>query len=212
MRRRRQQSGIARSRGSPRFVSYSSASYAWHPPASIGSGSLPAGKLPRPAGPTLTTRARQDRLPSYDGRGLLNLAAELELRLTGRSPAPGAGRRLGGRGPGGGELRAVGGRRPGRPPSSATPLRRRWRSARRGVIDAPFPTTTTVSLSSLVTTIGTLGARRHRASPLAPRVGLGGQHAPLGDHRGASAGLRHSERCSPRPTCGSGYAKRAGSR
>ncbi len=90
------------------------------------------------------------RLPSYDGRGLLNLAAELELRLTGRSPSPGLDDGLAAAVPEAASyvllvVDGLGDRQLGHP--AAAPLA----AARRGVIDAPFPTTTTVSLTCLVT-------------------------------------------------------------
>ncbi len=90
------------------------------------------------------------RLPSYDGRGLLNLAAEIELRLTGRSPSPGLEDGLAALIPEAASyvlllVDGLGDRQLGHP--GAQPLA----AARRGMIDAPFPTTTTVSLSCLVT-------------------------------------------------------------
>jgi len=86
--------------------------------------------------------------PSYDGAGLVNLAAELEHHLTGASPSP----RL-----------ADGGAIPGAETYvlalfdglGTAQLSHRgaavFRSSAAGVLEAPFPTTTSVSLATLAT-------------------------------------------------------------
>jgi hypothetical protein len=92
----------------------------------------------------------QIRMPSYDGRGLLNLAAELELRLTGRSPSRGLEAGLAAEIPEAESyvllvIDGLGDHQLGH--HAAEPMA----EARRAAIDAPFPTTTTASLSCLVT-------------------------------------------------------------
>ena len=91
-------------------------------------------------------------VPSYDGANLMNLAAELEIRLTGRSPTRGLR-------PGLAELipqarnyllliiDGLGDRQLTHP--AAATLRRH----RRAALYAPFPTTTTVGLSSVATAL-----------------------------------------------------------
>ena len=91
-------------------------------------------------------------IPSYDGANLANLAAELEIRLTGRSPTRGL--RLGLA-----ELiphtrnyllliiDGLGDQQLAHP--AAATLRRH----RRAALSAPFPTTTTVGLSSVATAL-----------------------------------------------------------
>lgn len=89
-------------------------------------------------------------VPSYDGTNLVNLMAELEIRLTGRSPTRGLHPQLAGLVP---QTRnflmvvvdGLGDRQLAHP--AALPLRR----CRRAVLGAPFPTTTTVGLSSVAT-------------------------------------------------------------
>ena len=91
-------------------------------------------------------------VPSYDGANLVNLAAELEVRLTGRSPTPGLRPDLAGLIPrtrnyllliidGLGDHQLA-------HPAAAT-LRRH----RRAALCAPFPTTTAVGLSSVATAL-----------------------------------------------------------
>lgn len=86
--------------------------------------------------------------PSYDGTGLVNLAAELELRLTGTSRSPGLA-----------DTAAV--------PDASTyvlvlfdglgmaqlghPEAGSFRSSLAGTVEAPFPTTTSVSLATVAT-------------------------------------------------------------
>ncbi|MBN2113013.1 MAG: alkaline phosphatase family protein [Acidimicrobiia bacterium] len=88
------------------------------------------------------------RPPDYTGGGLVNLVAELERRLAGKAPTPGLHADL---------AAAV--------PEAATyllvlfdglgdaqlahPVAAALRAARRGALDAPFPTTTTVSLATI---------------------------------------------------------------
>ena len=91
-------------------------------------------------------------IPSYDGANLANLAAELEVRLTGRSPTRGLRPELA-------ELiphtrnyllliiDGLGDQQLTHP--AAAPLRRH----RRAALSAPFPTTTTVGLSSVATAL-----------------------------------------------------------
>ncbi|MFH1331595.1 MAG: alkaline phosphatase family protein [Actinomycetota bacterium] len=90
------------------------------------------------------------RLPDYTGSGLVNLVAELERRLAGNAPSPGLHP----------DLAAV-------VPEAATyllvlfdglgdmqlghPAAAPFAATRRGALDAPFPTTTTVSLATVAT-------------------------------------------------------------
>jgi hypothetical protein len=88
--------------------------------------------------------------PSYDGRGLVNLVAEMERRLTGSAPLPGTGaraRRLDLRGR---HLRGRALRRRRHPPARH-PAAGPFRDSLEGTLDAPFATTTTVSLASVAT-------------------------------------------------------------
>ncbi len=98
----------------------------------------------RPEEPTLVTP------PSYDGRGLVNLIAEIETRLGGNAPAPGLDDDLAAAIPdaetyvlvvmdglGDGQL--------------AHPLVRNLAETRTGILDAPFCTTTTTALSTIAT-------------------------------------------------------------
>jgi hypothetical protein len=90
------------------------------------------------------------RPPDYAGGGLVNVAAELERRLTGTAPSPGLRDDLAATIP---EARSyvlvlfdgLGDRQLGHP--GAGPLR----ASRTGIVDASFPTTTTVSLATLAT-------------------------------------------------------------
>jgi hypothetical protein len=86
--------------------------------------------------------------PDYQGRGLLNLVAEIETRLTGASQAARLAPNLAATIPeapsivlvlfdGLGDLQL------------AHPAAAAFRGARRGALEAPFPTTTTVSLSTI---------------------------------------------------------------
>ena len=90
-------------------------------------------------------------IPSYDGRGLLNLVAETRAEADRSvSVTPGLDDGLAAEIPEGASyvllvVDGLGDRQLGHP--AAEPMA----AARRGVIDAPFPTTTTVSLSCLVT-------------------------------------------------------------
>ena len=90
------------------------------------------------------------RIPNQTGRGLVNLVAEVEHRFTGSAPSPGLDP----------DLAAV-------VPEASTvvlalfdglgahqldhPAARDFRAAEAGPLDAPFPTTTTVSLATLAT-------------------------------------------------------------
>jgi hypothetical protein len=90
------------------------------------------------------------RPPSYDGRGLTNLVAELEQRLTGVSIAPRLGVDLAQLIPEADTYVLVlfdglGDHQLDHPEAEAL------REARRAAIDASFPTTTTVSLSTIAT-------------------------------------------------------------
>ncbi len=90
------------------------------------------------------------RAPSYEGRGLLNLIAELESRLTGTSPSPRLDPDLAAHIPAADSYVVVlfdglGDHQLTHP--AADPLS----TARRAVLDAPFPTTTTVGLATLAT-------------------------------------------------------------
>lgn len=89
-------------------------------------------------------------IPSYAGSNLVNLVAELERRLTGRSPSAGMRPELAALIPdarnyllvvfdglGAGQL--------------SHPGARKMRASHRGNLEAPFPTTTTVGLSSIAT-------------------------------------------------------------
>jgi len=90
------------------------------------------------------------RPPDYSGGGLVNLVAELERRLAGKAPSTGLGALPGAAIPeaatyllvlfdGLGDAQLA---HPGAAPLAA---------ARRGGLDAPFPTTTTVSLATIAT-------------------------------------------------------------
>ncbi len=86
--------------------------------------------------------------PSYDGHGLVNLVAEIEYRLTGSAPSPGLADP--GRVPHGETYVVVlfdglGVAQLGRP-AAAT-----FQAASHGVLQAPFPTTTSVSLATVAT-------------------------------------------------------------
>ncbi len=88
--------------------------------------------------------------PRYDGHSLVNLVAELENRLTGQAPFSGLDASLGDRIPERSTyvfmlFDGLGSRQLSHP--AARDLAR----AQVGTIDAPFPTTTTVSLSSIAT-------------------------------------------------------------
>ena len=89
-------------------------------------------------------------IPSYEGANLANLAAELEIRLTGRSPTRGLRPDLAGLIPhtrnyvlviidGLGDLQL------------SHPAAETIRRYRRAALTAPFPTTTSVALSSVIT-------------------------------------------------------------
>lgn len=88
--------------------------------------------------------------PAYDGRGLLNLVAELELRMRGDAPAAGLERQLAGTigtansyalvlFDGLGDLQLK------------HPEAQALAAHHRGVLDCPFPSTTTVSMATVVT-------------------------------------------------------------
>lgn len=88
--------------------------------------------------------------PDYTGGGLVNLVAELERRLTGSAPSPGLHPHLAAAVPEGATYLLVlfdglGDHQLAHP--AAAPLA----AARRAALDAPFPTTTTVSLATLAT-------------------------------------------------------------
>jgi hypothetical protein len=90
------------------------------------------------------------RLPDYSGGGLVNLVAEVERRLTGDAPSPGLGPNLAGAVPDAASYLLVlcdglGDAQLGHPAAAAL------LAARRGAVDAPFPTTTTVSLATVAT-------------------------------------------------------------
>lgn len=88
--------------------------------------------------------------PSYAGNNLVNLVAELERRLTGHSPTRGLRPDLGRLIPDARNylLVIVDGLGTGQ---LSHPNARQLRSRHRGDLEAPFPTTTTVSLSSICT-------------------------------------------------------------
>ena len=106
---------------------------------------------PRPTGVSAGEEpTADDSVPSYEGENLVNLVAELEIRLTGQSPTRGLRGDLAGLIPdrrhyvlviadGLGESQL------------AHPGADRLRLSRRAVLKAPFPTTTTVGLSSVAT-------------------------------------------------------------
>ncbi|MEA1902256.1 MAG: alkaline phosphatase family protein [Actinomycetota bacterium] len=88
--------------------------------------------------------------PSYDGSGLVNLIAEVEGRMTGSSPSPGLSPRLADAVPGARTYVLVlfdG--------LGTAQLAHRgagtFRSAHQGTLEAPFPTTTSVSLATIAT-------------------------------------------------------------
>ena len=90
------------------------------------------------------------RPPDYTGGGLVNLVAELERRLTGKALVPGLRPDLGTALPEAATyllvlLDGLGDGQLGHP--AADP----FAAARRGALDAPFPTTTTVSLATIAT-------------------------------------------------------------
>jgi hypothetical protein len=90
------------------------------------------------------------RPPDYAGGGLVNLVAELERRLIGKAPTPGLHPGLGSVVPDAATYLLVlcdglGDAQLAHP--AAAPLA----AARRGALDAPFPTTTTVSLATIAT-------------------------------------------------------------
>lgn len=94
--------------------------------------------------------------PSYDGRGLVNLVAELERRLTGSAPLPGLASELAGAIPEAPTYVLVlfdglGSHQLDHP--AAGP----FRESTAGVLDAPFATTTTVSLATLATGLSPAG-------------------------------------------------------
>ena len=90
------------------------------------------------------------RPPDYTGGGLVNLVAELERRLTGQAPLPGLFPDPAAAVPDAATyllvlLDGLGDGQLGHP--AAAP----FAAARRGALDAPFPTTTTVSLATIAT-------------------------------------------------------------
>ena len=117
----------------------------WHP-------SLSQDIEQYPDGPHQPGRRWITRHPSYDGANLANLAAELEIRLTGRSPTRGLRPELAELIPhtrnyllliidGLGDQQLA-------HPAAATLLRHR-----RAALTAPFPTTTSVGLSCVATAL-----------------------------------------------------------
>ena len=98
------------------------------------------------------TAAVANPVPSYEGDNLVNLMAELELRLTGRSPTRGLRSELAGLIPDKRNYALViidglGDRQ------LAQPSAERLRQSSRAGLQAPFPTTTTVGLSSVATAL-----------------------------------------------------------
>ncbi|MDE0234777.1 MAG: alkaline phosphatase family protein [bacterium] len=94
-------------------------------------------------------------LPSYEGDNLVNLVAELEIRLTGRSPTRGLRPDLADLIPHGRNYLLV--VIDGLGDYQLAPLSaRRLRQSRRAVLKAPFPTTTAVGLSSIATALAPL--------------------------------------------------------
>ncbi len=90
------------------------------------------------------------RAPDYAGGSLVNLAAELERRLAGSSPSPGLHDRLADRIPEAPSyilfmIDGLGVHQLDHPAAAGLA------DSLRGVLDAPFPTTTTVSLASVAT-------------------------------------------------------------
>lgn len=92
------------------------------------------------------------RAPDYTGGSLVNLAAELERRLAGSSPTPGLHDRLAGRIPEAPTyilfmIDGLGVHQLDHPAAAGLA------DSLQGVLDAPFPTTTTVSLASVATAL-----------------------------------------------------------
>lgn len=87
-------------------------------------------------------------IPSLTGRGLVNLVAELEGRLTGTARAPGLDEDLSGLIPEGSSVCLT--LFDGLGASQAAEIEG-FRSSTKGVLHAPFPTTTTVSLATVAT-------------------------------------------------------------
>ena len=88
--------------------------------------------------------------PSYDSRGLVNLIAEIETRLTGSSPSPGLDPEIGVTIPEGGTIVLIMFDGLGVAQlvnDAAAPLR----SSHQATLHAPFPTTTSVSLATVAT-------------------------------------------------------------
>ena len=98
----------------------------------------------------MTDRSRPPRPPDHDGRGLVNLVAEFEHRLSGGSRSPRLAEELRTRVPEADSVILVlfdglGARQLDHPAAAAL------RTASVGHLDAPFPTTTTVSLATIAT-------------------------------------------------------------
>jgi hypothetical protein len=96
------------------------------------------------------------RPPDYSGGGLVNLVAELERRLTGQSPSPGLDPDLAVAVPDAATYLLVLGDGLG-DAQLAHPEAAPLAAARRGAVDAGFPTTTTVSLATLATGLPPVG-------------------------------------------------------
>lgn len=115
----------------------------------------PSASKSTPAGPIPATRRPYPRHsmtldPSSEARGLVNLAAELEHRLTGASVSPRLAPDLAGQIPEADTYVLVlfdglGMAQLGHPAAGSLP------AASRGALQAPFPTTTSVSLATLAT-------------------------------------------------------------
>ena len=126
-------------------------------------------------------------IPSYAGDNLVNLVAELERRLTGHSPTRGLRSDLGGLIPPARNYLLVvfdglGSAQLSHPSAGAL------RAAHRASLEAPFPTTTTVSLSSICTGLtplqhGVIGYRQWfpdlgKVVSLLRWTDLSGRHVP----------------------------------
>ena len=99
--------------------------------------------------------------PDYSGGSLANLAAELEIRLTGSALIPGLHAELADLMPetDGHVLLLLDGLGSSQVPHQSAPL---LSAARRANLDAPFPATTTVSLATLATATPEYGLVRQR--------------------------------------------------
>ena len=128
------------------------------------------------------------RAPDYAGGSLVNLAAELERRLAGSSPSPGLHDRLAGRIPEAGAyilfmIDGLGVHQLDHPAAAGLA------DSLQGVLDAPFPTTTTVSLASVAT-----GLPPGRHGLIGHFVLLAGHPVPVNSLRWTDAAGRKMDR------------------